>query len=399
MTKLLTAVLILILLETSVYAHHRQTPPIVAFTISGDTALPRLRAGWRRVALALDDSQLNPKGYFATPAHVPSGHQIFRQEWHRKKFDQVSVSGDNANPTIDVSGFVLAWDTDCNQGQCFGTDSGRQIFEWMFTQGFLQVTHDPTGSSVNPALSGQGDSMAFESVGDLAGTGNSGVRQIFFRTTDGNISQVSQGQGASQNAALSWSGRIIAYESTNDAMGTDTGIRQIWVGDPSATPQPITSGGGPSRLPDVSPDGRYVVFESTAALASDGHDTGVSEIFYYDTRLTTITQLTADPQGCTGASIDLTHRVGFVCHGEGFFDLLSAHQRFRVPITGGETQQTVTDGGGHFIVVSTTANLSCPNCSGAGCAASTCASTGTNPGHQLYLLNLYKLGATPIPQF
>jgi hypothetical protein len=396
--KIALALVVLGALATSADAHHRQTPPIVAMT-SGESTLPRLRAGWRRVALALDEAQLDPDGYFTSPATIPDGHQVFRQEWHRRTLDQVSARGDNANPTIDASGFVLAWDTDCSTGQCFGTQTGREIIQWVFTQGFRQVTHDPTGTSVNPAHSGGGNALAFESLGDLAGTGNDGVRQIFLVTREGEIVQVSNGRGTSRNAALSWSAKVLAYESTNDASGNDTGISQIWVGALGGTPQPVTDGAGPSQLPDVSPDGRYVVFESTAALADDGHDTGVSAIFYYSTREGTITQLTADPVGCTGPSIDLTYRVGFVCHGEGFFDQITAHQRFQVPLADGETQQTVTDGGGHFIVVSTTANMTCPDCSGAGCAVGTCTSGVPTPDHRLYLLNLYKLGAIPVPQF
>jgi len=49
----------------------------------------------------------------------------------------------------------------------------------------LQMTHDPTGTSVNPTLGGQGNKLAWESSGDLAGILNGGVQQIFLRGPDG----------------------------------------------------------------------------------------------------------------------------------------------------------------------------------------------------------------------
>jgi hypothetical protein len=53
-----------------------------------------------------------------------------------------------------------------------------------------------------------------------------------------------------------------------------------------------------------------------------------------------------------------------------------ANQRFVVPILdSGNTPQVAAELGTHFVVVATTSNLA----------------GGTTPGHQIYLLNLFKL--------
>jgi len=348
-------------------AYHRQTPPILPITNSGDTLLPRVPAGGRRLALSLDTS----------------GEQIFRQDRRINVLQQITTAGDNRNPTISQNGSLIAWDSDCSVIGC--ADPGRQVFLWMGGH-IVQVTQDPTGTSVNPALAARGTRLVFESSGDLATVANGGVTQVFVRTLDGTITQLTQGNGPSRNAALSRSGATVVYESTNDGNGADTGIVQIWMLAPHhGAPTAITAGTAPSRLPAISPDGHLIAFESTADLTGDGLDTGVSQIFLYRTTTQTLTQLTNDASGCTGASVGpfaSDWHVGYVCHEQGFFHQVLTNRSYRLPIDGGDTVQAVAELGRYFFMVSTTANL---------------LGGGTTPGHQLYLLNLFKLAAIPVP--
>jgi len=73
--------------------------------------------------------------------------------------------------------------------------------------------------------------------------------------------------------------------------------------------------------------------------------------------------------------------VGYACDGKGFFYHYLAGKHFQLPTDGGNTAQAVAELGSWFMVVSTTANM-----------------LGGDPtqGHQLYLLNLFKLTATPL---
>ncbi len=366
LTKTAFALLALGLLARPALAFHRTTPPIIAVTSSGDTLLPRVSTEGRQLVVALD----------------VSGKQIFRQHRKHDFLEQITTSGDNDNPTISRSSRVIAWDSDCSQLGC--PEPGRQIFMWTAGATF-QVTHDLTGSSVNPALSGRGTRLAFESRGDLAGQNPSGTTQIFLRDSDGVVSQASRGAGTSHDAALDRTGVGVVFDSTSDLSGRDTGISQIWFLSAIGFPQILTYGQGPSRRPAISSDSRVIAFESTADLTGNLQDTMVSQIFLYDADKGSLIRVTDDPAGCSGASVSAVPRdisVGYACHGEGFFYHYLAGKHFQLPTGDGETAQAVAELGSWFMVVSTTANML----------------VGGDPtqGHQLYLLNLFKLTATPL---
>jgi hypothetical protein len=366
-TKTGIALLALALLVQPALAYHRQTPPIVAVTTTGDTPVPRVPAGGRRLALAFNSS----------------GRQIFRQDRGHNLLEQITTSGDSTNPTISAGADTIAWDSDCTQFPgCQGT--GRQIFMWVRGTPF-QVSQDPTGTSSNAALSGKGTSLAFESNGDLAGANPTGARQIFVRGKNGVVTQASQGKGTSGNPCFDRSGHRLVFDSTDDLSGNDTHIAQIWLLSPvGISPQILTNGLGSSRRPALSSDGHWIAFESTADLTGDGHDTHVSQIFVYDMVKRIFAQVTSDATGCSGASVSAVPAdmsVGYVCHGQGFFYHLLTHHHFALPINGGDTAEAVAELGGHFMVVSTTANM---------------LGSGTTPGHLVYMLNLFKLVATPL---
>ena len=365
LTRTRTVLVALAMLAAPVAAYHRTTPPIVQLTTSGEHSLPRVQAGGRRLVLALE----------------VGGHQIFRQDRVHNTFEQITTSGDNMNPTVSANGDVLAWDVDCD-GVIGCADSGEQVFRW--ARGTVQqITHDPTGTSSNPALSGTGARLAFESLSDLAGTGNAGVRQIFRVDKTGLFTQISHGAADSRNPALDKGGLAVVFESSNDQGGNDTGVTQVWLSTIHGTSR-LTAGAGPSSRPAISSDGRVLAFESQADLLGDGHDTGVNQVFAYDLRNALLSQLTNDLAGCSGVSVQRIPKdwsIGYVCHGEGLFRHLVAKQTFRIPVDGGDTQQSLTELGAHFMVISTTANLF---------------GGGTTPEHQIYMLNLFKLPAVPV---
>jgi len=346
--------------------HHTGTPPIVRLTLSGDTTLPRAPAFGDTLAFAPDSG---PNIY---SLHLFSRPTILML---------VSAGGNSANPSAAIARSV-AFDSDGNP--LGSNDPGRQIF--VRDGGLLeQLTHDPSGTSANPAVNLRGNRVGFESAGNLAGQNGSGALQVYFQDGDGSVVQLSRGQGTSRNVSLSRSGGTIAFESTSDRVtGLDTGVSQIWLStmDPT-TSHPITAGCGPSRNPSVSDEGRFVVFESDADLAMGGADTGVPQVFAYDTRTGDYAQVTQEPDGCT-APMSRRHggdfRVVFTCGSEGvrqgFYHYLRADRRYRLPISEGDTNRAVTGMGYYFVAVSTTADL--------------IAGTGTTSGHQLYMLNLYK---------
>jgi hypothetical protein len=129
----------------------------------------------------------------------------------------------------------------------------------------------------------------------------------------------------------------------------------------------------------VAGDGRFVAFESLADLGGGGGNTNVPQIYGYGVSSGLYYRLTNHPSGCTGPSVDdISHdwRVGFSCGGKAYVHHVIANVRFVVPLLdSGDTPQAAAELGTHFLVVPTTSNLA----------------GGTTAGHQLYLLNLYKL--------
>jgi Tol biopolymer transport system component len=366
-TKTTAALIVLLLSGVPALGYHRQTPPVVALTLSGDSTLPRLRSAGRKLVIALDTN----------------GRQIFLLDRRDNTLHPVTTQGHNDNPTANQSGHILAWDSDCSLLDC--PEPGRQIF-LLTPDGVTQVTHDPTGTSVNPALSGKGSLLAFESTGDLANTGNPGTRHVFRRLPDGSITQTSYGDGTSRNPAFDKSGRRLVYESTNNLNGHDTGIYQVWLssGSGGIIGGRITDGEGPSTNASISPEGRVVVFQSTADLTGDRHDTGVSQIFAYETRGRVVSQITNSPAGCTNAAVARAAAdwvISYVCGNEGYLRLLNANRTQRLPIDG-DVFQAVTELGRHFMGVSTNVNL---------------LGTGTTPGRQIYMLNIFKYPLEPVP--
>ena len=238
----------------------------------------------------------------------------------------VSAGGNNANPA--ASPRAIAFDSDGDP--LASGDPGRQVFV-RAGGALLQMTHDPTGTSANPALNYFGNLLAFESAGDLAGRGSLGTVQVYLRDADGGpVVQLSRGQGTSRNPSLSRGGTTIAFDSTSDpATGIDTGISQIWLSSITpGTSRAITAGQGPSRNPLMSNGGRIMVFESDADLAAGGADTGVPQIFAYDIVTGNFAQVTQEPSGCTRPSAQKRSgdwRIGFSCRS---MDRTSSSWRF-----------------------------------------------------------------------
>lgn len=368
MRPLVPLVLAIALVAAPARAHHRKTPPVVAFTTSGEATLPRLAPPSRKAAAFVVDDTVTVVNPFRTPI-VPAF---------------TFTSGTNANPSISKNGRTVAWDTDADP---LGSGApGRQVIR-SNPFGLVQAAIDPSGTSANAAVDAMGLYTAFESTADLAGTGNAGARQVFLRLTDGTITQLSQGAGTSGNPSVGLKARIVVFDSTSDPVtGDDTGMAQIWFADLLAgTTAPITAGAGSSHRPSFSNDFRTVVFESRADLAGDGHDTGVPQVFAWDRYTKQFARVTDDVGGCTeptAARIQRDQRIGYTCGGVAYFTMLNANARFRVQTDGGQATRLVPQGDAYFVLVATDADL---------------LNAGAPAGHRIYMINLFARAPEPVP--
>ena len=351
-------------------AIHRHTPPIVRITNTGDYTLPRLPVFGQTLLLSI-----------GSPGHRGIFGLRTRDLVLGMSPQPLSGAGDNTNPVGGRGTRLIAWDSTGSPVP------GRQLVLQSTVNSFPDYFNDPTGTSANPSVSRKASSVAWESRGNLAGTGSTAGRRIFFlRRSDPTVRQLSRGQGDSRNAALGSNDSRVAFDSTSDPVsGADTHVPQIWVADTDGgTAEPITHGAGASEFPSMSQDSRVMVFQSRAALDGDGHDTGVSQIFAYDTFGGAFARLTSHPAGCTQPSVRSAtsdFRIAYMCGSQAFYTELRSGQQFVLPIVGGETTRVVTELGTFFLIISTTSDL---------------LGTGTTTGHQLYLWNLFKRPALPV---
>jgi len=159
-----------------------------------------------------------------------------------------------------------------------------------------QMTSGP-GEPDNPSIDGSATLLAFDADGAYGGGTGPGIghRQIFLKgLTTGQISRVTDAPGGdSVRPSLSAHGGTVVFESTAPLLGGRSGISQIFTYQVSTgVLTPVTNGAGPSILPRFRKLSRILAFESTADLVGDGHDTGVSQIFWYDRGANQLHQLT-----------------------------------------------------------------------------------------------------------
>jgi uncharacterized protein (TIGR03437 family) len=177
--------------------------------------------------------------------------------------------------------------------------------------GLRRITNtSEEGININPSISGDGRTIAFETTEDLAGAGGSD----HFRAIRANvgIDPPTFFQMAGTRAvtpAISQDGSRIAFASRDDPLGTNTdGNSEIFLFDgakliqitrtsPGNLANRITNG---NFQPSISDDGRFIAFSSNRDLVAQNSD-GNLEIFVFDTLATTFTQLT-NSSGIVGSS-------------------------------------------------------------------------------------------------
>jgi hypothetical protein len=76
-------------------------------------------------------------------------------------------------------------------------------------------------------------------------------------------------------------------------------------------------------------------------------------------------------------------RVGAVCGGQAYFYMIREDVLYQVATPDGEATGLQPELGKHFLVLATNSDM--------------LAGSGTTAGHQVYMVNLYKRPATPIP--
>jgi hypothetical protein len=218
------------------------------------------------------------------------------------------------NPSVSVDGNIVAFEAYGRFNNSFDGQAGarRQIFVVNVATGqIIPVTGDGRGDSVKPSLNEKGTVLAFESTAPLLG-GAAGFRNVFmYSVQSGQLWQVTKGAGASRNPMLNRIGNHLTLESQADLKGDghDTGISQIfWYDKGTETLFQMTDGNASSRNPYL--DERRpaeVYFESDATNlpgTSGGPGTQIYRARISSGELPFIEQMTFGPGDCTNPAID-----------------------------------------------------------------------------------------------
>jgi Tol biopolymer transport system component len=175
-----------------------------------------------------------------------------------------------------------------------------------------------SGFSTDPAITGDGTKVVFDSDGDFTGANADHSREIFvFDTLTNSVYQATfAAAGVSSDASVSRDGSRIAFQSDADLTGQNAdGNLEIFVFDASSgNVTPATdSTAGDSTGAAINTDGTRVAFASTADLTGDNAD-GNSEIFVFDLILGGLTQVTDTAEGASsGAAINRDGtRIAFI---------------------------------------------------------------------------------------
>ena len=182
------------------------------------------------------------------------------------------------------------------------------------------TTTAPESVNINPALSGDGSRVVFESS---AGSTPAGFRVVALETDSTNApapaAELSRSRGPAP--AVSQDGRRLAFASRDDPVGENRdGDSEIFFHDGARLSQLTkTLPDDPSQRasqgcfqPSISDDGQLVAFTSDRDLtgANAGHD---SEVFLFDARTQTFTQITDGDTGARDAKLSGDgSRVAFV---------------------------------------------------------------------------------------
>src|SRR5829696_10193877 len=170
------------------------------------------------------------------------------------------------------------------------------------------------GNSAFPAISDDGRQVAFGSAASnlVSGDGN-GVQDIFVRDlsagTTRRVSVSSSGTGGNGHSlvpAISGNGDVVAFvsEATNLVAGDTNGSRDVYVrirGTSTTQLVSVGAGGVPanslSAEPALSRDGRYVAFDSSASNLVPGDTNGFQDVFVRDRVAGTTQLVSAWPAG------------------------------------------------------------------------------------------------------
>lgn len=285
--------------------------PVVAATRTVLAVMVAL--AWPPLALAADRAAPSPDALFdaaGIPAREPTQVVVFdRQAQTTTVISRDAAfapgSAPSSRPSVSADGSIVAFQSDASL-VTEDTDGATDVYLWDAAFGQVQLVSrrlggGSNGESRNPAVSGDGSTVAFASTStnltDDGGLALNRTQVYTWQRLTGAITLASVatggggGAGNSVEPAISTDGRVVGFESTasNLIPGDTNDVRDIFLRDVSrgATIRASVANdgsqvGAESRRPSLSGDGGVVAFDSPAARLVRGDTNGARDVFVRD---------------------------------------------------------------------------------------------------------------------
>ncbi len=223
--------------------------------------------------------------------------QIYIFDTTTDTFTQVTDDPDEPSndPFISAPGNRVAFESEADiNGINIGGNDEIFVFDTN-TLTFIQITNEPSGDSINPSISADGNLVAFQSTANINGGNPNGIPQIYLANiSTGIITQITSSTGSgSGDAWISADGNFITFESNDNLVGKfNDGFTKVFLYDVNAnTITQITVIPGISQDPSINADGTVITFQSDANF-NGNNSTGEREIWLFDTGNGEFTQVT-----------------------------------------------------------------------------------------------------------
>lgn len=216
------------------------------------------------------------------------------------------ADGSSYDPSVDSTGRFIAFQSGAGNLVAGDTNGFSDIFvrDTSGDNTFVASTSLGGGQadddSYNPAISGDGRYVAFESYADNLALPQRGShsRDVFVRDTVAGItyrasvaSDNSFSDGSASAPGISLNGKVVAFDSnsTNLVANDNNGFQDVFVRDLDSFVTERVSvawdhaeGNDGSYRSSISEDGRYVAFRSQASNLVQNDNNGVTDIFVRD---------------------------------------------------------------------------------------------------------------------
>ncbi|MCA1845405.1 MAG: hypothetical protein LC792_19875 [Actinobacteria bacterium] len=295
--------------EPDVFVHDRQTGRTRRISVASDGSQgdggsfrPSISGDGRFVAFESDATGLAAGDHNGAKDVYVHDRQTGRTQRISVASDGTEGDGDSSSPSISSDGRFVAFVSSATNLVAGDTNDATDVFvhdRWTGRTRRVSVASDGTegdGSSMSPSISGDGTTVAFNSLSTnlVAGDTNDAADVFAYDRETGRTTRVSTASDGSQaerggsSPTVSGNGRMVAFLTDGALTPDDVNHGQdIYVHDRKGNTTTRVSVGadrvdanGRGVTPSISGDGTVVAFASLATNLVDGDDNATEDVFW-----------------------------------------------------------------------------------------------------------------------